>query len=88
MIMPFFVELAGDEYGNRGYTTNPPCVVEANVEKDEYDNDILVILAPEYIASKWSRIYKKVYGGWIECEGPARELGWDEREEIIARLTQ
>ena len=84
--MPFFVELPADEYGNRAYTNSYPCVIEADIVPDPYgdfpDGELLVS-APEEIAGKWERIPLKQYGGWLEVEGPARPLEWDERDRLI-----
>ncbi len=79
--MPFFVELPADEYGNTAY---PLCVMEAEIEHDDF-GEILLVKAPPEIAV-WPRIYRKLYGGWLECEGPARLLTWDEQKELVASL--
>jgi hypothetical protein len=84
--MLFFVELPADEYGNRAYTNAFPCVVEAEIRESELSGEILWVIAPPEIATKWQSIHKASYGGWLECEGPARSLTRDEREELIVSL--
>ena len=81
--MPFFVELPVDEYGNRGYTHSFPCVIEAEVVESDIGTR-LVIKAPGEIKAKWPSILQRSHGGWLEVEGPARPLTWNEREELIA----
>lgn len=77
----YFVELPADEHGNRAYTGSFPCVVEADVEELGGGVQRLHIKAPVEIASKWSTIVN--YGGWVECEGPARSLTRGERDRLI-----
>jgi hypothetical protein len=76
--MAFFVELPADVLGNRAYTNSFPCVVEGKVIGRE-----LIVKAPPEIAKRWSTIIFNHYGGWLEVEGPARPLTWEEREELI-----
>lgn len=78
----FFVEMAADAWGNRGYTNSFPCVIEAVVTTGE-SGDVLNIVNPPEIASKWPRILRWVHGGWLEVDGPSRPLTYDEREELI-----
>lgn len=84
--MPFFVELPADRYGNRGYTNSVPCIIEADTEKDDHLGEVLLVKAPTQIRNKWTRIPRHQYGGWIDCDGPARILTWEEREVLIRNL--
>jgi hypothetical protein len=80
--MAFYVELPADKYGNRAFTNSFPCVVEGDLVESNLGTE-LVFKAPKEIASKWPRILFNQYGGWLEVEGPARPLSWDERENLI-----
>jgi len=81
--MSFFVELPGDKYGNRGYTNSFPCVVEGELVEGEYGTSLTFVAPPE-IASCWPSCYFR-QETWLEVEGPARPLTWEEREELIEK---
>lgn len=78
----FFVEAPLDEYGNRAYTNANVCVIEAKIESD-LGAEILQIIAPDVIRSKWPTIRFFPYQ-WVECDGPARMITHEERDEIVA----
>jgi hypothetical protein len=82
--MSFFVELPADEYGNRAWTNGLPCVVEGYLVESDIGLE-LIFVAPLEIKSKWPSVLFNQYGGWLEVDGPARTLTWEEREVIIAR---
>lgn len=72
----FFTELPGDEYGNRAYAPATPFVMEAVVE-----GRYMKVIAPPEIKDKWPSMLFN--GIWFECEGPARFITYEQREEII-----
>jgi hypothetical protein len=76
----FWVELPADEYGNRAFTNSRPRVIEAELNEA---GTALLIIAPDETEFPWRRILIKQYGGWLEVDGPARSLTWDEREALI-----
>jgi len=86
--MPFYIELPADEYGNRAYTNSFPCVVEAEPFMDQHNVEKLLFIAPSEIAEKWPDCHINDYGGWLEVDGPARPLTWEEREELIKEIME
>jgi hypothetical protein len=81
--MAFYVELPADEYGNRAYTNRFPCVVEAELSGND-----LVFKAPPEIVDSWPSVKFNGYGAWLECEGPARPITNEERDQIIINVTE
>lgn len=82
--MAFYVELPADKYGNRAFTASFPCVVEGDLIETDFGTE-LVFKAPKEISSKWSSVLFDQYGGWLEVDGPARLISWEEREEMISK---
>lgn len=80
--MAFFVELPADEYGNRAYS---PCVLEAEIIQ-KHRRDTLLVKAPPEFRKKWPTLLLHQYGGWIQCEGPARLLSREEQRALVAEL--
>lgn len=80
--MPFFIELPADEYGNRAWTPDFPCVVEGNLVESNIGLK-LVFVAPAEIKDRWPSVLFNQHGGWLEVDGPARMLTREEREELI-----
>lgn len=77
----FLVELPLDKYGNRAMTNGTPCVIEA----DERHDGGFTIVGPcgfSFVGSGVSPFFR---GGWVECDGPARYITSEERDEIIER---
>jgi len=81
--MPFFVELARDPHGNRLYTNSQPQVVEGDVLRGP-NGAVIVFKSRSDIAKKWRSV---ILDGWLEVDGPARMLEWDEREALILAQT-
>lgn len=73
--MPFFIELAADEFGNRLYTDSVPRIIEAE-RADEH----LIVTSPGMDVFPYPRVHPR---NWIECAGPARKVSHSEREIII-----
>lgn len=83
----FFVELPADKDGNTAF---PAAVIEARVEPDpRTGQELLFPVAPGHhakaMAGGW---FVDAYGGWVECEGPARMLTHEEWAALIASLAQ
>lgn len=80
----FFVERAGDEYGN---TAHGHVVIEAEVTPDSYNPDMkhLVVIAPPEFKAKWSSVLMDNFGGWMETDGPARYITGEEWETLTGQ---
>ena len=77
--MPFFVERAVDQYGNRSFTA---AVIEAEIVEDPLSGKTLKVSAPEDF--KWKDLPYSPRQ-WAECKGPARFLSdWSECDKVIA----
>ena len=76
----FLIELASGEYGDRGMTNSPACVIEV---KDRPDGGFKII-APEYYRD--FEVGKFFVSTFIECGGPARVVTSKERDDIIDSL--
>lgn len=81
----FYIELPADEYGN---TAMKRAVVEAT-SRIQHGREMLVPVAPTHHANGWpTGWHRGSYGGWVETEGPARELTYDEWKALIDSIPQ
>jgi len=81
--MAFYVELPADEWGNTAYTQG---VIEGEIVGEGRDAE-MVFKEPKEMAEKWpSGNYCRIYGGWMEVDGPVRDLSWGQRKELFAKL--
>jgi hypothetical protein len=74
----FFIELPRDEYGKRMYTNSQPRVIKA-VRINQYQ---MKVLEPGLDEFPWPTLSPR---GWISCQGPARLVTKEERDQIIAQ---
>lgn len=81
----FYLELPTDEYGN---TAMKRAVVEATSRLQD-ERERLIPVAPAYHANGWpTGWYRDSYGGWVETQGPARELTYAEWKTLVDDIPQ